>query len=98
MAPAIRERLQTNAFCPIQWGPCALPNIRPRTTIHPLAVILGQAKRSLGALIVPSQEALDAVGGDAQSSELRSTIQVCQQASHWACQPGLQGAEWPMRR
>ncbi len=41
-----------------------------------LAVILGQAKRSLGALIVPSQDALDAVGGDVQSGELRSTIQV----------------------
>lgn len=39
-------------------------------------MILGQAKRSLGALIVPSQDALDSVGGDAQSSELRSTIQV----------------------
>ncbi|PRW61462.1 long-chain-fatty-acid-- ligase [Chlorella sorokiniana] len=48
---------------------CTSPHIQ-------FAVILGQAKRSLGALIVPSQEALDAVNGDAQSSELRDSIQA----------------------
>lgn len=56
----------------------------------PAAVVVGQAKRSLGALIVPSQEALEAAGGDAGSAELRRTIQ----ARVWQGWPAGCGPVW----
>ena len=74
------RRCRIQPPCPHPRCPCCLPTPAPpfaQPSPSPCAVLVGQNRRGLGALLVPSPEAVEQFGqGDPQSPELRKLLQA----------------------